>query len=122
MNAVREYVEHTNDYWSVQQELWKPIRAFLSSYIQGNSLVGMGSDCLLDVLEPASTWMDAKINGVAVTPRKGKPVEINALWYSDLKFLLSLCERFDDKRTESVIAPIIVRGVIYRSRIRSSTR
>ncbi|VVC00939.1 Amylo-alpha-1,6-glucosidase [uncultured archaeon] len=107
VNAVREYVDYTNDYWSVQQGLWKPLRSFLSSYVQGNSLVGMDSDCLLEVLEPAATWMDAKINGVAVTARRGKPVEINALWYSDLHFLRSLAERFDDKRTESVIAPII---------------
>lgn len=107
VNAVREYAECTNDYWSVEQELWKPLRSFLSSYVQGNSLVRMDSDCLLYVKEPAATWMDAKINGVAVTPRKGKPVEINALWYSDLHFLLSLAERFDDKKTGSVIAPII---------------
>ncbi len=107
VNAVRQYVEYSGDYWSVQQELWKPLRAFLSLYIQGNSLVAMDSDCLLSVKEPAATWMDARINGVAVTPRKGKPVEVNALWYSDLKFMLGLAERFDDKRTESVIAPII---------------
>jgi predicted glycogen debranching enzyme len=33
------------------------------------------------------TWMDAKSNGVAYTPRQGKPVEINALWYNALRLM-----------------------------------
>jgi predicted glycogen debranching enzyme len=33
------------------------------------------------------TWMDARVNGVPVTPRHGKPVEVNALWYNALRFL-----------------------------------
>lgn len=33
----------------------------------------------------ALTWMDAKVDGVPVTPRNGKPVEISALWYNALK-------------------------------------
>jgi predicted glycogen debranching enzyme len=33
------------------------------------------------------TWMDARINGIAVTPRHGKPVEINALWYNALRMM-----------------------------------
>jgi glycogen debranching enzyme len=36
------------------------------------------------------TWMDAKRNGVVFTPRFGKPVEINALWYSGLRGLARL--------------------------------
>lgn len=33
------------------------------------------------------TWMDAKVGGWVVTPRKGKPVEINALWYNALRIM-----------------------------------
>ena len=33
------------------------------------------------------TWMDAKCNGIAFTPRQGKAVEINALWYNALKLM-----------------------------------
>ncbi len=33
------------------------------------------------------TWMDAKVDGWVVTPRRGKPVEINALWYNALRLL-----------------------------------
>ncbi len=45
------------------------------------------SDGLLWAGTPATqlTWMDARVDGVAVTPRFGKPVEINALWYNALR-------------------------------------
>jgi predicted glycogen debranching enzyme len=38
----------------------------------------------------ALTWMDAVVNGEAVTPRRGKPVEINALWYNALRIVAAL--------------------------------
>ena len=45
------------------------------------------------------TWMDAKIGDHVVTPRIGKPVEINALWYNALKIMAdwahTLCRRAD---------------------------
>lgn len=39
------------------------------------------------------TWMDVKIDGVVVTPRHGKAVEINALWYNALKIMDELTKR-----------------------------
>ena len=36
------------------------------------------------------TWMDARVDGWVVTPRTGKPVEINALWYNALRVLAHL--------------------------------
>jgi glycogen debranching enzyme len=38
-------------------------------------------DQVLEVTEPHATWMDARVNGVAVTPRLGRLPEINALWF-----------------------------------------
>ncbi|MBI3040030.1 glycogen debranching protein, partial [bacterium] len=40
------------------------------------------------------TWMDAKVDDWVVTPREGKPVEINALWYNSLKIFEMLGEKF----------------------------
>ncbi|MEM4633928.1 MAG: amylo-alpha-1,6-glucosidase, partial [Candidatus Anstonellaceae archaeon] len=40
-------------------------------------------------------------------PRKGKPVEINALWHSSLWMVKGLAERFGDRRTVSVVSPLI---------------
>ena len=41
----------------------------------------------------ALTWMDARIDGVGVTPRIGKPVEINALWVNALRAIAELGAR-----------------------------
>ncbi len=46
------------------------------------------ADSLLSIRDgigSALTWMDAKIGGIPVTPRYGKPVEINGLWYNVLE-------------------------------------
>ncbi len=107
VNAVRQFAETTGELEFIRDSLWKHMRAFLSSYIQGNPLARMDDDCLLCVLSPSATWMDAQVGGSAVTPRKGKPVEINALWYSDLVFMHYLAGRLGDLRTAGVISPII---------------
>jgi predicted glycogen debranching enzyme len=46
----------------------------------------------------ALTWMDARINGVPVTPRIGFAVEINALWYNAVQFALTIAEKARDKK------------------------
>jgi len=48
----------------------------------------------------ALTWMDAKVNGWVVTPRRGKPVELNALWYNALRLLIRWMheEKYDEER------------------------
>jgi predicted glycogen debranching enzyme len=107
VDAIRQYSEATNDLSFVRDSLWKHIRSFLSSYMRGNSQARMDDDCLLRVLSPSATWMDAQAGGRAITPRKGKPVEINALWYSDLCFIRGLAQEFGDRRTESVVSPLI---------------
>ncbi len=41
-----------------------------------------------------ATWMDVRIDGIAVTPRNGAPVEINALWYNAICCYASMCEEY----------------------------
>jgi predicted glycogen debranching enzyme len=41
----------------------------------------------------ALTWMDAKVEDWVVTPRRGKPIEVNALWYNALRLMADWCER-----------------------------
>jgi predicted glycogen debranching enzyme len=43
------------------------------------------------------TWMDAKVGDWVVTPRRGKPVEIQALWYNALRVMEQLAREFDDQ-------------------------
>jgi predicted glycogen debranching enzyme len=51
--------------------------------------IHMDSDGLIYAGEEGTqlTWMDAKIGDLVVTPRRGKAVEINALWYNALRFM-----------------------------------
>lgn len=106
IRAIQQYAEHTQDYYTVKTQLWKAMKGWLSATMAGNSLVSMDSDCLLRVSDPASTWMDAKIGGMPATPRKGKPIEINALWNSNLHFMKGLAEKFDDSRTASACSQL----------------
>ncbi len=48
-----------------------------------------------DAPHVALTWMDAVVDGQPVTPRLGKPVEINALWYSALCWMAKWAERLN---------------------------
>ncbi|MCX6772610.1 MAG: glycogen debranching enzyme N-terminal domain-containing protein, partial [Candidatus Micrarchaeota archaeon] len=107
INTLREYAETTLDYYTIQKQFWKTMKAHLSATIDGNSLISMDHDCLLRVSDPSSTWMDARVGGKAVTPRKGKPVEINALWNSNLHFMRELAIRFDDRRTNDLCSQLI---------------
>src|SRR6185503_4945971 len=45
------------------------------------------------------TWMDAKVGDQVITPRIGKPVEVQALWYNALMTLEALAAKFDDVST-----------------------
>ena len=61
-----------------------------SNYMEDDGLIHAGSG--LDQI----TWMDVRIGDWVATPRHGKPVEINALWYNALRIMESLCEKFDE--------------------------
>lgn len=64
------------------------VRSILSAYGRGTRFgIGVGADGLLAGVAPgrALTWMDAMVDGVPVTPREGRPVEVNALWHAALK-------------------------------------
>src|SRR6185436_14985031 len=58
----------------------------------------------------ALTWMDAKCDGWVVTPRRGKPVEINALWYNALRVLADWQEREGDKGRAAELRDLAARA------------
>src|SRR5205814_10441094 len=62
--------------------------AILDTYIGGTQFgIGMDADGLLacGVAGMQLTWMDAKVGDRAITPRIGKPVEVQALWINALR-------------------------------------
>ncbi len=50
------------------------------------------------------TWMDAKVGDWVVTPRRGKPVEVNALWYNALRVTQALAEEAGDRDAARALA------------------
>jgi predicted glycogen debranching enzyme len=96
VNAVLQYLKYTGNFKFVQQQLWENLKAIIESHQKGTAFdIHLDSDGLL-AHGPRLTWMDAEVNGEAVTPRAGKAVEIQALWYNALKTMQLLAHRFDE--------------------------
>ncbi|HEU5329676.1 MAG TPA: amylo-alpha-1,6-glucosidase [Thermomicrobiales bacterium] len=88
--AIHVYHAATGDD-ALVAELLPTLRAIADRHLAGTRY-GIGvdpADGLLRAGEPGVqlTWMDAKVGDWVVTPRIGKPVEINALWYNTLRIL-----------------------------------
>jgi predicted glycogen debranching enzyme len=88
VEAVREYRAATADL-ALVSELFDVLAAIIDWYAHGTRYsIGVDdSDGLLHAGEPGVqlTWMDAKVGDRVITPRTGKPVEVNALWYNALR-------------------------------------
>ena len=94
LNAVLQYLKYTGDLRFVYKNLWDTMQDITEHYIHGTMFgIRMDDDGLL-LHGPRLTWMDASVNGVPVTPREGKAVEIQALWYNSLKIMEILSFKF----------------------------
>lgn len=100
---VKKYINYTNDYDYVKEELYDTLKNIITAYINGINLddnnIYLDKDNLLvtGTLETQNTWMDAKYGDFAVTPRNGKAVEMNSLWYNALKIMEGLAKTFEEK-------------------------
>jgi predicted glycogen debranching enzyme len=88
VEAARRYAHDANDLSFIGREVFPRIREILDWYTRGTRH-GIGVDPTDGLLAAgveglALTWMDAVVDGRPVTPRVGKPVEINALWHNAL--------------------------------------
>ncbi len=92
-HALDQYLRHTGDL-ELAAELY-PVLADIIEWHRSGTRFGIMADphdCLLYAGEQGMqlTWMDAKVGDRVVTPRIGKAVEINALWYNALEIMSSL--------------------------------
>lgn len=95
--ALYKYLTYTNDL-PVAEELWNTLVEIIQNFTQGiGEKVKMEKDGLLQVCE-GMTWMDARVDKQCVTPREGKPVEINALWYNALKIMNIIAEKLGKEK------------------------
>ncbi len=88
INAVYKYLEYTADLAFVRECLYPAVKDIIHWYMAGTEYnIAMDEDGLLSAGSPhiQLTWMDAKVDDWVVTPRHGKAVEINALWYNALQ-------------------------------------
>jgi glycogen debranching enzyme len=84
----------------VRSELYPVFADIISWHVRGTRYgIKVDPSGLLTSGEPGVqlTWMDAKVGDWVVTPRRGKPVEIQALWYNALCIMEGLARRFGDE-------------------------
>lgn len=86
INSAYEYIEYSKDY-DFKDEILPVLMQIVDSYRNGTDFhIKMDKDGLIsagDGMEQL-TWMDVRVGDFLPTPRHGKPVEINAYWYSTL--------------------------------------
>ncbi len=102
-DALRTYLAATGD-WSLLKELFPVLGDIIDWHVRGTNY-GIGIDAQDGLLHAGApgvqlTWMDAKFDDRVVTPRRGKPVEVNALWYSALGFMESWAVRLSTDATK----------------------
>lgn len=97
VNAVLQYLKYRGDFRFMQEQLWESLKAIVDSHVRGTDFgIHVDSDGLL-CHGAQLTWMDAAADGQPVTPRAGKAVEVQALWYNALRTVELLASRFDEK-------------------------
>jgi len=96
LHAVGRHVERTGDA-DLAAELAPRLLDVVEAHVRGTRY-GIGVDPVDGLLSQgaeglALTWMDARVDGVPVTQRAGKAVEVNALWINGLATVAALLER-----------------------------
>ncbi len=91
--AIYKYLQATGDKEFIIEKLLPVLKEIIDWHFKGTRYnIHVDEDGLLFAGETGQqlTWMDARIGDWVVTPRMGKPVEIEALWYNALKIFAEL--------------------------------
>lgn len=98
--VINKYLQYTGDYKFIKDEIYPKLEQVIENYCKGidvdenniyldvDGLIVSGTD------NTQNTWMDVKFNGKAVTPRNGKAVEVNSLWYNANEIMADLSVKF----------------------------
>jgi len=102
LHAIGRHVERTGDV-DLGVALLDAIRSIVDHHVAGtrfgirvddDGLVTQGADGW------ALTWMDARVDGVPITQRRGKPVEVNALWLRGLRVAAAIADKAGRDRSD----------------------
>ena len=97
--AVQKYIEYTGDYEFIKENLYNKLEQIIENYCTGidvdDNNIYLDSDGLIvsGTENTQNTWMDAKCDNKAVTPRNGKTVEMNAMWYNVNRIMAELTKK-----------------------------
>jgi predicted glycogen debranching enzyme len=97
--AIRAFVDYTGEYEFVRKNIYDVLSDVIDWHLRGTRYgIHVDETGLLTsgVSGVQLTWMDVKLGDWVVTPRYGKPVEIQALWYNALLTMRDLAARFGD--------------------------
>jgi len=101
--AIRAYYDGTNDE-ELLRELFPVLAAIIDWHVRGTryNIHLDATDGLLFAGEAGVqlTWMDAKVGDWVVTPRIGKPIEVNALWYNALRAMATFAHQLGKPQQE----------------------
>ena len=96
---IQKYVDYTGDYDFVKRTMYSKLKEIIENYSEGISFVDNNIYLDEDGLiysgneNTQNTWMDAKYGNYVATPRYGKVVEINAMWYNALMIMSGLAKK-----------------------------
>ena len=105
---VEKYIRYTGDYNFIQENIYQKLKDVIESYVKGIDIddnnIYLDKDNLISsgTENTQNTWMDAKYLNKPATPRNGKVVEVNALWYNALKILENLANKFENKNISNI--------------------
>ncbi|MGE5396352.1 MAG: amylo-alpha-1,6-glucosidase [Chitinophagales bacterium] len=108
--SLYKYWQYTRDKGFLE-EAYPMLKRILNRYINGTHYgIRMDNDGLITQGEDgkALTWMDARVEGEVITPRRGKTVEINALWYWALTFSSFLAGLLGEKKQAAALGDLSV--------------
>lgn len=100
---IRKFIDYTGDDEFVKENIYEKLKEVIESYQVGIDIddnnIYLDTDNLISsgTEYTQNTWMDAKYGDFAATPRNGKAVEINALWYNALMIMGDLTEKYETK-------------------------
>lgn len=104
IEQVDKYLRYTGDYEFIEKKVYKKLKSIIDNYENGidfdDSNIFLDKDGLISsgTEEKSNTWMNARYANTSFTPRNGKTVELNSLWYNALKIMETLSKKFGDKK------------------------
>lgn len=102
---IQKYVNYTGDTKFIKNNFYRIMKNIIKMFRKGinidESNIFVDDDGLVSAgtEQTQLTWMDAKVGNLVATPRNGKAVEINALWYNALKITEDFAKLFKDEKT-----------------------